>query len=56
MKPFKTAKLKDFLMLCPELAKYLLKKDIDIEDENYIVKFNEEYLEIGYASDLWVLK
>ena len=55
MKPFKTAKLKDFLMLFPEFARSL-PKDIDIEDENYIVRFNEDYLEIGYESDYWILK
>lgn len=47
--------LKIFLKRYPNFI-FLLPPFIDLEDDNYIVRFKNGIIELGYSSDDWTLK
>lgn len=47
--------LKIFLKRYPNFI-FLLPSFIDLEDDNYIVRFKNGIIEFGYTSDDWTLK
>ena len=46
--------LKAFIKKFPNIVKYL-PSDIDLNDDNYIVRFKGGIVEFGYAEDEWLL-
>lgn len=39
----------------PRLLPFLLQLGIDVMDTNYVVRFGEDGLEIGYPDDDWLI-
>lgn len=39
----------------PELIPLILSLNIDITDPNYVVRFGEYGIEIGYPEDEWIM-